>query len=79
MQAMLTMRVRKGTETLKTFAKAIEYEVVGLPPGHEATIALFDDRWKIIHSDNGTRGEWVGPYETAAAALAALQEALEED
>jgi hypothetical protein len=32
------------------------------------------------HNNNGTRGEWVGPYESAAAALAALQEeALEED
>jgi hypothetical protein len=76
---MLTMRLRQATETLKAPEKTIEYEVVGLPPGHEARIALFDDRWKIIHSDSGTRGEWVGPYQTAAAALAALQEALEED
>jgi hypothetical protein len=79
MEAILTMRLQRGTETPKAPERTIEYEVVGLPPGHEARIALFDDRWKIIHSDNGTRGEWVGSYESAAAALAALQEALEED
>jgi hypothetical protein len=61
MEAILTMRLRQATETLKAPEKTIEYEVVGLPPRHEARIALFDDRWKIIHIDNGTRVSGLAP------------------
>jgi glutamine amidotransferase PdxT len=47
MEAILTMRLRQGAETLKAPEATLEYEVLGLPTGHETTIALFDDHWKI--------------------------------
>jgi hypothetical protein len=79
MEAVLTMRLRPGTETLKRNKKRIEYEVLGLPPGHEAIIKLGNDGWQILRGSDTFPGEWVGDYDTAEAALAALQEALEED
>lgn len=79
MEAVLTMRLRGDTEALKGSDKTIEYEVVGLPSGHRAIIALDNDGWQILHESDGFPAEWVGHYETAEAALAALQEALEED
>jgi hypothetical protein len=79
MKLILTMRLREGTEAPKARDKSIEYEVMDLPPGHQAIIALAYDGWQILHANDGFSGEWVGTYESAEAALAALQEALEED
>jgi hypothetical protein len=77
MEAVLTMGLRQGM--LKTGEKTIEYEVMGLPPRHQAIIRLGIDGWQILHGNDGIPGEWVGTYESAEAALAALQEALAED
>lgn len=77
MEPILTVRLREEAETLK--ALAIEYEVLGLPPGHHAIIALAPDGWYIQHSNEGIPGERVGAYEDATVALKALQEALAED
>ena len=74
---LLTMRQREGE--LKTCDKSIEYEVLGLPPGHHAVIAFDDTGWQILHGNHGIPGEWVGTYESAEAALVALQQALADD
>ena len=51
------------------------YEVSGLGPGDHATIALAGGKWQILYRTGDDPGEWAGAYETADAALSALQDA----
>ena len=65
-------RAGKGPE-LSNFDEVYSYEVTGLPHGEEAWISLFKQLWQILRVRNGLQGEWTGEYESAEAALAALQ------
>jgi len=46
-----------------------QYEVIGLPPGHQAWIAKMNHRWQVLRSSNGVQGHWTGDYGTAQEAL----------
>jgi hypothetical protein len=54
-----------------------QYRVMGLPPGHNALIRFKNGEWNILHTDEPNQsGEWAGGYESADAALAALEAVL---
>lgn len=51
-----------------------QHDVLGLPPGHSASIAEMEGlRWKILRMNDAIQGSWMGDYETAEEALAVLQ------
>ena len=58
-----------------------QYEVTGFPPGQEASIANFGsvhrDSWRIFRVKDSIDSGWMGDYNTAEDALAALQQEFE--
>jgi hypothetical protein len=50
-----------------------QYEVMGLPLGHEVRIARMPTRWHILRSRDSVPESWTHDYETANDALAALR------
>ena len=54
-----------------------QYRVTGLPTGHQALIRFKNGEWWILHADDsGHLGEWIGGYQSADVAIAALEHAL---
>ena len=52
------------------------YEVDGLPPGENASIAHFNQAWRFLRWSEISHGNWTGEYATIEAALAALQDEI---
>jgi hypothetical protein len=73
---MLTLRaIGRFGEGAKHGTTPSQYEVVGLPKGHEVLIARFGDVWKVLRIDRGiTQGVWTGNFASAEAALASLEQ-----
>lgn len=55
-----------------------QYEVRGLPVGEQAWIANFGaphrQDWKLLRARNGAQSDWTGHFESAEAALEALEQ-----
>ncbi len=59
--------------------RAFQYQVLGLPVGHDALIADFDGGWRIMHFVNGDERipEWDTPHLTKEDALDTLARTLD--
>jgi hypothetical protein len=55
---------------------AAAYEVAGLPPDLAVEIAEMHGCWQLLVVRDGMRGEWQGDFESADAALAAIEREL---
>ena len=60
--------------------RVIRYEVMGLPPGEEISIADFGGpnfpRWESLRIKNRVSSGWVGNYDSPDAALEAVAQEL---
>jgi hypothetical protein len=61
----------------------IQYSVVGMPQGQEASIANWQAShseaiWKILRVKAGAQSDWTGTYKTAEEALAVLQKEIDD-
>jgi len=62
---------------LRRKADPNQYRVVGFYPGHAALIRFENGEWQILHTDDPAQsGEWIGNYECAEDALAALEKTV---
>ena len=52
------------------------YDVAGLPPNLAIEIAEMNGRWQLLVVRDGDVGEWQGDFDSADAALAAIERAL---
>jgi len=76
--ATLTMREsgrsRIGTRTGN--GPVIRYEVFGLPPGEQAHIQIFRDRWRVLRFKKDNHGDWAGGFASAEEARQSLEDEL---
>ena len=55
-------------------ARPIQYEVLGLPSGQGALIALLSGAWKVLRIKDGRSiGSWSGDFDSPAAAMRSLE------
>ncbi len=64
-----SLRLFDGQEERR---RHFQFEVVGLPQGHQAWIALCASGWRVLLAINGEPGEWSATHATKEVALARL-------
>ena len=77
MVAKFTLRPIGYTDNFVRGDHAYQYEVEGLPPGEQASIAempMGKHCWQILRTRDGIRGDWTRECKSVEDALAALQE-----
>lgn len=66
---------------MRNWIDVFQYEVENLPSGERAWVANFGGphqaNWRILRAENGVQSDWTGDYESAEAALAAIQKEFE--
>lgn len=56
--------------------RAIQYRVLGLPPGQDALIADYDGGWRVLYIAPNVKEGWSGPHATKEDALETVAQML---